>query len=91
MADFNDSVAQEVAELEAMKHLRGWRKKQMDIWLILDHPRSSKLALVCSQIDRHTDSPITQTYTGFSNIEISENCFIIITSYVIGIVSVIRE
>ena len=46
LSDFNQSVAQENEELAAMRGMSGWRKTQMDIWMILDHPRSSRLALV---------------------------------------------
>ena len=44
--DFNQSVTLENEELEMVAQLTGWKKKQMKIWLILDHPRSSNLALV---------------------------------------------
>ena len=46
LSDFNSSVTQESTEQDILKGLKGWRKNQMRIWMILDHPSSSKLALV---------------------------------------------
>lgn len=46
LADFNRSVKREMEELSSINHLTGWKKKQMRIWMLLDHPRSSKVALV---------------------------------------------
>ena len=46
LADFNRSVKKEMEELSSIQHLSGWKKKQMKIWMLLDHPRSSRVALV---------------------------------------------
>ena len=46
LADFNQNVHEEWVEIQNLKQLTGWKKKQMRIWMILDHPRSSRLALV---------------------------------------------
>ncbi|ELU09920.1 hypothetical protein CAPTEDRAFT_157089 [Capitella teleta] len=45
LREFTASVSQENQELEMVAALTGWQKRQMKIWLILDHPRSSNLAL----------------------------------------------
>ena len=46
LADFNDNERQEIEDFEALKSKTGWRLKQAKIWMILDYPGSSKLALV---------------------------------------------
>ena len=46
LSDFNASVKQELEEVEEIEKLQGWKKKQAQIWITLDHPRSSRLALV---------------------------------------------
>ncbi len=40
------SVAQEEAQMEHFRSLTGKKKRRMEIWMVLDHPRSSRLALV---------------------------------------------
>ena len=42
---FNNSLVKQCRNIN-IDHLRGWRKLQMQIWLILDHPRTSKVAMV---------------------------------------------
>ncbi|KAL8622493.1 hypothetical protein ACOMHN_034156 [Nucella lapillus] len=41
---FNNSLVKETDNID-IDHLQGWRKVQMRVWLILDHPRTSKMAM----------------------------------------------
>ena len=54
LAEFNQSFQQEQEELDRIKSLTGREKKMMTIWMTLDHPSSSKLALVrCTVLRQH--------------------------------------
>ena len=55
LSDFNQSVAQENEEMSAVNSLTGWPHKKMKIWMTLDHPRSSRLAMVRSVIQQTRD------------------------------------
>ncbi|XP_070196497.1 potassium voltage-gated channel protein Shaw-like [Littorina saxatilis] len=44
LEDFNNSLFKENYNIE-IDHLKGWKKFQMRVWLILDHPRTSKVAM----------------------------------------------
>ena len=44
--DQDTQLQKDLLELDSLK---GWRKKQMQLWLVLDHPRSSTLAMVGQQ------------------------------------------
>ena len=46
LADFNKSVREQAEEAERAKTLTGWKKTQMQIWMNLDYPQSSRLAWV---------------------------------------------
>ncbi len=46
LSEFNANIKEEMEELEELQKLSGWQKKQAQIWITLDHPRSSRLALV---------------------------------------------
>ena len=46
LSDFNESAKKELEELATLSNYTGWKRKQARIWMILDHPRSSTLALV---------------------------------------------
>ncbi|CAD5111689.1 unnamed protein product [Dimorphilus gyrociliatus] len=46
LSDFTQSVAKEQAELDTFNRLAGWRRTQARIWMLLDHPRSSRWALI---------------------------------------------
>ena len=45
LESFNNSLLKQCRNIN-IDHLKGWRKFQMQIWLILDHPRTSKAAMV---------------------------------------------
>ena len=46
LADFNESEKQEVKDFEELQAKTGWRWKQAQVWMVLDYPGSSRLALV---------------------------------------------
>ena len=46
---FNKSLLKQCRNIN-IDHLRGWRKFQMQVWLLLDHPRTSKAAMVSFEV-----------------------------------------
>lgn len=46
LGDFNKTVEDELQDYQALQNLTGWKLKQAKIWMVLDYPRSSRLALV---------------------------------------------
>lgn len=50
LSEFKDRRERETNDTEVLSTLSGWRKKRMELWMILDHPHSSKLAMVCSTL-----------------------------------------
>ena len=47
LSSFNQSLTDERNELEHLEsHTEGWKKFQIKLWMVLDHPHSSNLALV---------------------------------------------
>ncbi|KAK2188534.1 hypothetical protein NP493_129g02003 [Ridgeia piscesae] len=45
LSAFNEGAEREQRELTAASQLTGWRKAQMQVWMVLDHPRSSRTAM----------------------------------------------
>ncbi|KAL8598528.1 hypothetical protein ACOMHN_051316 [Nucella lapillus] len=41
---FNNSLIKESYSV-SIDHLQGWKRFQMRVWLIMDHPRTSKMAM----------------------------------------------
>ena len=50
--DFNQSLQSERYNVN-YDDLKGWRKLQMQVWLILDHPRTSRPAMVSEYTYEH--------------------------------------
>ena len=46
LSDFNKSMIEEDNMIKELRNVSGWKKKQMAVWMVLDHPRSSRLAMV---------------------------------------------
>ena len=46
LSEFNEGADREARELSAVNQLTGWRRVQMKVWMVLDHPRSSRTAMV---------------------------------------------
>ena len=49
LADFNESEKQEVLDFQELQSKTGWRWKQAQVWMVLDYPGTSRLALVCPE------------------------------------------
>ena len=56
LSAFNEGAEREQRELTAASQLTGWRKAQMQVWMVLDHPRSSRIAMV-GTMDHHGPRP----------------------------------
>ena len=54
LTQFNQSIEYDPGpDDKTLAKLSPWRRKQMEIWLLLDHPRSSTLAMVGSSVPLH--------------------------------------
>ncbi|KAI0207757.1 hypothetical protein LSAT2_007580 [Lamellibrachia satsuma] len=74
LAEFNANEEKEKAELAAIEHLTGWRRRQADVWAVLDHPMSSRLALSLMDASTKVLRIIKARYLSSSAIVTHANC-----------------
>ena len=65
LSEFNKTVVKETQDVMAMKNEKGWRSLKMVIWMILDHPRSSRLAMVRRDASQVFISKVLAQYLSF--------------------------